>query len=200
MFFAGINFDAYEKINVNVTGENIPKVIETFQDSKLRKLVLDNLLKCNYSKVTPIQKHSIPIVLAGRDLMACAQTGSGKTAAFLLPIITKLLEDPTDLDNSCCAPQCIILSPTRELAIQIHDNARKFARGSILRSEVIYGGTSVRHQADRVQSGCHILVATPGRLSDFVGRGRVKFHGIRFVVLDEADRMLQEGFLDVSTV
>lgn len=197
---AGINFNHYDDINVLVSGSNAPKPITSFESSNLRKLVLDNLQKCQYTKVTPVQKYSIPIILGGRDLMACAQTGSGKTAAFLLPIVTNLLEAAVDLDTSCCAPQCIILSPTRELSIQIYENARKFARGSFIQCENVYGGTSVRHQIERLRRGCHILTATPGRFCDFLSRGRIKLHSVRFVVLDEADRMLQDNFLQVLSI
>merc|ERR1712037_925758 len=121
------------------------------------------------------------------DMMACAQTGSGKTAAFLLPIIHRMIE--TDADAGA-GPQCIVVTPTRELAIQIHNEARKFAQGSMIKSVVAYGGTSVFYQASQLQRGCNILVATPGRLHDFVEKGRVSLSQCNYLVLDEADRML----------
>ncbi|CAH2089620.1 unnamed protein product [Euphydryas editha] len=195
---SGINFDKFDCIAVKVTGENPPRAIESFETANLRKYVLDNILKSGYKKPTPIQKHAIPIIMAGRDLMGCAQTGSGKTAAFLLPIINTLLQDPRDLitgPNGCAQPQVIIVAPTRELTLQIFNEARKFSHGSILKIAVAYGGTAVRHQGDNISRGCHILVATPGRLHDFVDRNRVSFGGVRFVVLDEADRMLDMGFM-----
>lgn len=194
---SGINFDKYFNIRVKVTGENVPPPIDNFEHSGLRKLLLDNILKSHYDKPTPVQKHAIPIVLAGRDLMACAQTGSGKTAAFLLPILSTLLSEPKDLvvDSYHCEPQVIIVSPTRELAIQIHEEARKFAFSSPLKCEVVYGGTNTFSQSNRVKRGCHVLVATPGRLNDFVRRGSVTFSSVRYFVLDEADRMLEEGFI-----
>ncbi|XP_045452510.1 ATP-dependent RNA helicase vasa [Melitaea cinxia] len=195
---SGINFDKFDCIAVKVTGENPPRAIESFETANLRKYVLDNILKSGYKKPTPIQKHAIPIIMAGRDLMGCAQTGSGKTAAFLLPIINTLLQDPRDLvtgPNGCAQPQVIIVAPTRELTLQIFNEARKFSYGSILKIAVAYGGTAVRHQGDNISRGCHILVATPGRLHDFVERSRVSFDGVRFVVLDEADRMLDMGFM-----
>lgn len=199
----GINFDKYDDIEVKVTGENAPQPINSFEESNLRTLLLDNIKKSSYTKPTPVQKYAIPIIKSGRDLMACAQTGSGKTAAFVLPILHILLEDYHDLvqNESSCEPQAIIISPTRELTIQIFQQVRKFSLGSILRSEIAYGGTSTMHQASRVRNGCHILVATPGRLLDFIGRGRIKLSSLRFLVLDEADRMLDMGFLpDVEKI
>ncbi|XP_050352420.1 ATP-dependent RNA helicase vasa [Nymphalis io] len=195
---SGINFDKFDCIAVKVTGENPPRAIDSFETANLRKYVLDNVLKSGYKKPTPIQKHAIPIIMGGRDLMGCAQTGSGKTAAFLLPIINTLLQDQRELvtgPNGCAQPQVVIVAPTRELALQIFNEARKFSYGSILKIAVAYGGTAVRHQGDNIARGCHILVATPGRLLDFVERNRVSFDGVRFVVLDEADRMLDMGFM-----
>lgn len=194
---SGINFDKFDCIAVKVSGENPPRAIESFETADLRKYVLDNILKSGYKKPTPIQKHAIPIIMSGRDLMGCAQTGSGKTAAFLLPIINMLLQDVRELvvENGCAQPQVVIVSPTRELTLQIFNEARKFSYGSILKIAVAYGGTAVRHQGDNVARGCHILVATPGRLHDFVERNRVSFESVRFVVLDEADRMLDMGFM-----
>lgn len=134
----------------------------------------------------------------------------------MIPIIHKLLEEPSELvvEGDHIEPQCVIISPTRELASQIYDEAYKFAYKSILKICIAYGGTSVRYQMDRImvhlfknylllfrdfccslQKGCHILVATPGRINDFVKRGNITFNATRFVVLDEADRMLDMGFL-----
>lgn len=192
----GINFDKYDDIEVKVSGENAPLPINSFDTSGLRTILVENIKKSGYRKPTPVQKYAIPIIMAGRDLMACAQTGSGKTAAFVVPIIHSLLENPKDLvkTGTSCEPHVIIISPTRELTSQIHQQVRKFALSSILKSELVYGGTSVMHQGNRVSAGCHILVATPGRLLDFIGRGRVRLSSLRFFVLDEADRMLDMGF------
>lgn len=194
---SGINFDKYDNIKVKVTGENAPRPISNFEGSGLRNFVLENVRRCDYVKPTPVQKNAVPIVLSGRDLMACAQTGSGKTAAFLLPMISLMLSDPRDIvvDGQTCEPQAVIISPTRELTLQIFNEARKFAYGSVIRSVVVYGGTASFHQARQVMRGCHILVATPGRLLDFVNRGHISFGSVRFVVLDEADRMLDMGFM-----
>lgn len=193
----GINFDKYDNIQVNVSGENVPQPIESFEAAGLRNIVLDNIKKSGYKKPTPVQKHALPIIMNGRDLMACAQTGSGKTAAFAVPIINTLLERSVDLvvTSTYCEPQVVIVSPTRELTIQIWQQIVKFSLNSILKTVVAYGGTSVMHQRGKLSAGCHILVATPGRLLDFVEKGRVKFSSVQFLVLDEADRMLDMGFL-----
>ncbi|XP_013162997.1 PREDICTED: ATP-dependent RNA helicase vasa, isoform A [Papilio xuthus] len=193
---SGINFDKFDRIAVKVSGENPPRPIESFESANLRKSVLENIARSGYKKPTPIQKHAIPIIAEGRDLMGCAQTGSGKTAAFLVPIINKILEEGAPLTVSPNAqPQVIIVSPTRELTLQIFNEARKFSYGSVVKVAVAYGGTAVRHQSDNISRGCHILVATPGRLHDFVDRRRVSFEQVRCVVLDEADRMLDMGFM-----
>ncbi|XP_016941482.2 ATP-dependent RNA helicase vasa [Drosophila suzukii] len=189
---SGINFSKYDNIPVKVSGEDVPKPIKNFDDAKLRGIVVENVTKSGYKVPTPIQKVSIPVIAAGRDLMACAQTGSGKTAAFLLPILTKLLDDPQDVEIG--KPQAVIVSPTRELAIQIFSEARKFGYDSYLKISIVYGGTSFKHQNECITKGCHVLIATPGRLMDFVERTFITFSDTRFVVLDEADRMLDMGF------
>jgi len=194
---SGINFDKYDDIEVKVTGENIPAHINNFDKAGLRPILVDNIKKSGYTKPTPVQRYGIPIVSAGRDLMACAQTGSGKTAAFLLPIIHKLIESEADCGTGATTtkPQCVVITPTRELAIQIHNEARKFSQGSMIKSVVAYGGTSVGYQAGQMSKGCNVLVATPGRFIDYMEKGRVSFDNLRFLVLDEADRMLDMGFM-----
>ncbi|XP_037042956.1 ATP-dependent RNA helicase vasa [Bradysia coprophila] len=190
---SGLNFAKYDKIPIKVTGRDTPKPILNFRDSGLSDYLLTNVAKCGYKEPTPIQKTAIPIIKAKRDLMACAQTGSGKTAAFILPILNALLSEPMDMKVS--KPQVVIISPTRELAIQIFNEVRKFSYGSYLKSTVVYGGTASRYQSSMVLDGCHVLVATPGRLLDFVDKCYITFEDIRFVVLDEADRMLDLGFM-----
>ena len=129
--------------------------------------------------------------------MACAQTGSGKTAAFLLPIIHKLIEaDAESSGSGTPCPQCVVISPTRELAVQIHNHARKFAQGSMVNSVVMYGGTSVNYQAALLRKGCNILVATPGRFIAELEKGVFTVENLQFLVLDEADRMLDMGFMN----
>jgi len=197
----GINFAKYEKIQVKSTGENIPPPIKTFEEANLRKLLMDNVSRSGYKKPTPIQGYGMPMIFAKRDVMACAQTGSGKTAAFLLPILHQLLEDGAETNAGDCPqkPQAVIVAPTRELAIQIKDEARKFSAGSVLKCVVAYGGTSTMFQLSTLFKGCNVLIATPGRLMDFVEKGKVSFEDVKYLVLDEADRMLDMGFLPEVT-
>ncbi|PAV62765.1 hypothetical protein WR25_26965 [Diploscapter pachys] len=149
------------------------------------------------------QKHSIPTLLENRDLMSCAQTGSGKTAAFLLPIISHILTDgpgvvkgPTQVNGRrVYNPAVLVLSPTRELAIQIHKESAKFSYRTNLITAILYGGReNYREQLNRLRNGCHILIATPGRLIDVLEQGLIGLGGVRYLVLDEADRMLDMGF------
>lgn len=197
----GINFDKYEKIKVKCSGENAPAPIKSFESAGLRQILNDNIKKSGYSNPTPVQKYAVPIIMGKRDLMACAQTGSGKTAAFLLPILHKLLEDGVDSNAGACPqkPQAVIVAPTRELAIQIKDEARKFSSSSVLKCVVAYGGTSTGFQLNTLMRGCNVLIATPGRLMDFVDKGKVSFEDVRYLVLDEADRMLDMGFMPEVT-
>ena len=197
---SGINFQNYKDIPVKITGTSCPPKISAFSGANLSDLLLENITKSHYSTPTPIQEHAIPIILAGRDIMGCAQTGSGKTAAFLIPIIQRLLQagakasQTVEAATGSCYPEVVVMSPTRELAMQIKDEARKFCVGSALRCLAVYGGTSVRGSAEQLRRGCNILVATPGRLVDFVERGIINFSNVEFLVLDEADRMLDMGF------
>ncbi|CAG2108844.1 unnamed protein product, partial [Medioppia subpectinata] len=194
----GINFDRYDKIKVSVSGKLPPEAINAFSDIIKSPLMTEAIEKCKYTKPTPVQKYAIPIIAAKRDLMACAQTGSGKTAAFILPILQDLLS-MTDLPSlygqAVQEPLCVIISPTRELAIQIHTEAVKFAKGSIVKPCLVYGGTSSGYQLANISRGAHLLVATPGRLLDFVSKGKISFGNLKYLVLDEADRMIDQGFL-----
>ena len=194
---SGINFAKYENIPVSVTGDNQPKAITQFSAAGLRPMLMENVTKSGYRVPTPVQKNAIPIIMAGRDLMACAQTGSGKTAAFLLPIIHKLISSQADsgVGSSTASPQALVITPTRELALQIYNEARKFSQGSMIKAVVAYGGTSTGYQARKLSEGCNILVATPGRLNDYVEKGTISFSNLQFLVLDEADRMLDMGFM-----
>jgi len=193
---SGINFDKFEKIPVKCSGENAPNPCAAFENMGLRQILMDNIKKSGYSKPTPVQKAAIPCIMAKRDLMGCAQTGSGKTAAFLLPIIHRILEDGCESHSGDMPqkPQAVIVAPTRELAIQIKDEARKFSNGSVVNATVAYGGTSTGYQINQLMRGTNVLIATPGRLMDFVDKGKVSFEELKFLVLDEADRMLDMGF------
>ncbi|XP_026821248.1 ATP-dependent RNA helicase vasa-like isoform X2 [Rhopalosiphum maidis] len=190
---SGIHFEKFNDIEVKVNGKNIPEAIESFEMlNNIPEKLMENIKLCKFLKLTPIQKYSIPIILSGRDLMATAQTGSGKTIAFVLPIIQKLLMDPQKLvkDSNHSEPQVVIMAPTRELAVQIKMVVLKLTRGTGISSFVCYGGTLVSYQKDQILKGCHILVATPGRLNEFIQHGYITFSSVRFFVLDEVDRML----------
>ncbi|WIA22088.1 hypothetical protein OEZ85_004431 [Tetradesmus obliquus] len=192
----GINFDAYEDIPVEASGRDCPPHADSFEELDLGEVIANNVRRCKYTKPTPVQRYAIPIGLAGRDIMACAQTGSGKTAAFCFPIISGLLKggyQPTGRQRKAL-PAALILAPTRELTSQIYEEARKFSHQSGIRPVVIYGGAPVVNQLREMERGCDMLVATPGRLSDLIERARVSLAAIRYLALDEADRMLDMGF------
>ncbi|KAM6892904.1 putative ATP-dependent RNA helicase DDX4 [Lycodopsis pacificus] len=192
----GINFDKYDDILVEVSGTNAPQAVVTFDEAALCESLRKNVNKSGYVKPTPVQKHGIPIISAGRDLMACAQTGSGKTAAFLLPILQQLMADGVAASSFSeqQEPEAIIVAPTRELINQIYLEARKFAFGTCVRPVVVYGGVSTSHQIRDIFRGCNVLCGTPGRLLDVIGRGKVGLTKLRYLVMDEADRMLDMGF------
>ncbi|CAF2899435.1 unnamed protein product [Rotaria sp. Silwood2] len=196
----GINFELYNDIPVESSHmDHSP--IETFDDCNFGEIIKNNVNLSNYGKPTPVQRYAIPTILLRRDLMACAQTGSGKTAAFLLPILHMIFEEgpvrnpPSNIQNNRKQyPLCLVMAPTRELASQIYDETRKFSYRSMVRSCVVYGGADIGFQARDLEKGAHVLVATPGRLNDLIQRGRIGLANVRYLVLDEADRMLDMGF------
>ncbi|KAJ8262760.1 hypothetical protein COCON_G00152170 [Conger conger] len=192
----GINFDKYDEILVDVSGSNPPQAVVTFEEAGLCETLARNVSRSGYVKPTPVQKHGIPIIRAGRDLMACAQTGSGKTAAFLLPILHQLMAGGAAASrfSEVQQPEAIIVAPTRELINQIYLEARKFAFGTCVRPVVVYGGISTGYTIREVLKGCNVLCGTPGRLLDIIGRGKIALSKLRYLVLDEADRMLDMGF------
>jgi ATP-dependent RNA helicase DDX3X len=190
----GINFDNYDKIPIEVSGENIPDPIDTYSVDTIGEDLYRNTQLCGYTRPTPVQKYSVPIGVAGRDLMACAQTGSGKTAGFLFPIIMAMCarggREPEDNSRGRRTfPNALVLAPTRELAQQIHEEAKRFCYCTGIAPVVIYGGADVRDQLRQIERGCDLLVATPGRLVDLIERGRLGMECTHFLVLDEADRM-----------
>ncbi len=166
----------------------------TFADLELIPSIQKALREEGYTEPTPIQAQAIPFVLAGRDLLGVAQTGTGKTAAFAIPIIQGLA---TNADRNAQKPavRALIITPTRELAIQIGESLRAYGRHTDLRSTVIFGGVKAGKQIDRLRHGIDILVATPGRLLDLMGQGYIKLNQLEYFVLDEADRMLDMGFI-----
>ncbi|KIM60576.1 hypothetical protein SCLCIDRAFT_123826 [Scleroderma citrinum Foug A] len=201
----GINFEKYDDIPVEATGAGVPEPVTAFTNPPLDPVLLENIAFAHYTTPTPVQKYSIPIVAANRDLMACAQTGSGKTGGFLFPILSASFASgprPAPVETpqmgysrtrKAC-PTALILAPTRELVSQIHDEACKFAYRSWVRPAVVYGGADINQQLRQIERGCDLLSATPGRLVDLIERGRISLSNIRYLVLDEADRMLDMGF------
>ncbi len=161
----------------------------SFNDLGLSPFLMEKCEQLGYTDPTPIQAQAIPVLLQGRDIMACAETGTGKTAAFLLPILQKLNEDKNRRGTSV-----LILSPTRELANQTEAACRQFAPRGITCAAII-GGAGYNRQIQALRRGCDIIVATPGRLIDFMDQGMLNFSKLTTLVLDEADRMLDMGFL-----
>jgi ATP-dependent RNA helicase RhlE len=149
-----------------------------------------------YTEPTPIQSQAIPIVLSGRDLLGAAQTGTGKTAGFTLPLLQRLAPMATKSFSPALHPvRCLILTPTRELAIQVHESVKAYGKHIPLRSFVVYGGVNINPQIDEMKRGVEILVATPGRLLDLIGQKAVNLGKVQILVLDEGDRMLDMGFI-----
>jgi ATP-dependent RNA helicase DDX3X len=200
----GINFEKYDDIPVEASGHDVPEPVLTFSNPPLDDHLIRNIELAHYKVPTPVQKYSIPIVMGGRDLMACAQTGSGKTGGFLFPILSQaFINGPSPTPANAAGsfgrtrkayPTSLILAPTRELVSQIYEESRKFAYRSWVRPCVVYGGADIGSQLRQIERGCDLLVATPGRLVDLIERGRISLQNIKYLVLDEADRMLDMGF------
>lgn len=197
---AGINFSKYDDIEVETvggTGEEEP--VESFQEAierlKLPESLSATIERCGYSTPTPVQKYAIPAVVQGTDVMVTAQTGSGKTAAFLIPIITTALREGVQPpQEGPVYPVGIVLSPTRELCQQIAVEARRLTFKTGARVVTIYGGEKPYLQLKELAKGADIIVATPGRLEDFLQRGVIDVKNVKFLALDEADRMMDMGF------
>jgi len=160
----------------------------SFQTLGLSETVLHGAQRMGYSEPTPIQLRAIPVILAGRDLIASAQTGTGKTAAFALPVLSKL-------DHPEPRIRCLVLEPTRELAMQVETAFRDYMRFMHTEVSLIHGGVGYGKQREELARHCDVVVATPGRLLDFMQQGEVDLSGLNFLILDEVDRMLDMGFL-----
>ena len=172
--------------------------MKTFTEISLSARLQTNLVRNGFTQPTPIQALSIEPALAGRDLIATAQTGTGKTLAFVLPMIELLVRDRAQSNaapSRARGPRVIVLSPTRELALQIHQTFTKLAEGTGIYAAAVVGGLSENPQLKSIRQGAQVVIATPGRLYDFLSRKLVDFAGVRMLVLDEADRMLDMGFL-----
>lgn len=164
----------------------------SFTSFKLNPILLQALIDKGYQQPTPVQQQAIPPILQQQDVMARAQTGTGKTAAFALPILDRLLNSPTQSTEL----RALVLTPTRELAQQVHQSFIDYAKHSSLKSTIAYGGVSLNPQIEALKAGTDILVATPGRLLDLMEKGVLSLDKLAFLVLDEADRMLDMGFIN----
>lgn len=162
----------------------------TFKELDLIEPILKALQQTGYTTPTPIQEQAIPVLLKGKDLLGCAQTGTGKTAAFAIPLIQRLYQ--SDHKKGIKA---LILTPTRELAIQIGENFDQYAKYTGVKHAVIFGGVPQKAQVDALKRGVQVLIATPGRLLDLQSQGCISLKGLEYFVLDEADRMLDMGFI-----
>ncbi|EHK23957.1 uncharacterized protein TRIVIDRAFT_114785, partial [Trichoderma virens Gv29-8] len=205
----GLDFSAIESIDVVQEGPQRIEYIKTFADAGIHPVMMKNVELSGYQVPTPIQKFTIPAILQGYDVIGIAQTGSGKTAAYLIPILSKLMGKAKKLgayrpnpltfqdgvDNVTAEPLVVIVVPTRELAVQIFNEARKLCYRSMLRPCVVYGGTPVREQLSLLSRGCDILIGTPGRLKDFIGRpDKLTLRRVKYMVIDEADEMLNQDW------
>jgi ATP-dependent RNA helicase RhlE len=168
----------------------------SFENLNLAPELLKALTESGYTTPTPIQAQAIPVAMAGGDLMAGAQTGTGKTAAFSLPLLQKLLPWASNSASPAKHPvRALILTPTRELAIQVEESVKAYAKHTHLRSLVVFGGVDIKTQTPQLKTGVEVLVATPGRLLDHIEQKTVQLNQVQVLVLDEADRMLDMGFM-----
>ncbi|HEX8979297.1 MAG TPA: DEAD/DEAH box helicase [Parasulfuritortus sp.] len=179
-----------------MTESSALEAAHTFDDLNLAPELLAAVRELGYTTPTPIQREAIPLVLAGRDLLAQAQTGTGKTAAFTLPLLHKMKPFANTSTSPARHPvRALVLAPTRELAIQVYDNVAAYAKQLPLRSTVVFGGVGMHEQEAALRAGVEVLVATPGRLLDHASNKLALLNQVQFLVLDEADRMLDMGFL-----
>ncbi|KAF7587753.1 hypothetical protein BBP40_006798 [Aspergillus hancockii] len=206
----GLKIGNLQNIEVIAESRERPSPVKSFDDAGLHPVVRDNIRLCHYDVPTPIQAYAIPAVLTGHDLIAIAQTGSGKTAAFLIPVLSQLMGKAKKLaaprpnlasgyypatDAVRAEPLVLIVAPTRELSTQIFDEARRLCYRSMLRPCVVYGGAPVRDQRDELQRGCDILIGTPGRLLDFMDKPHIlSLRRVRYTIIDEADELLQSDW------
>ena len=176
--------------------------MSSFEQFGLDPRILSAIKSMGYATPTPIQEQAIPVVLMGGDVMGAAQTGTGKTAGFGLPLIQRILPKAnTSMSPARHPVRALVLAPTRELADQVSENLAAYSKDTPLRAGVVYGGVDIRPQSEMLRRGVEILTATPGRLLDHVEQKTVNLSQVEIVVLDEADRMLDMGFLpDISRI
>lgn len=186
----GVHIDVSRFVNKAVITEEVENFLpeHSFNDFKLKELIIKNILAKGYTTLTPIQDRSIPHIMRGEDIVGIANTGTGKTAAFLIPLINKIIHDPRE--------KVLVVVPTRELATQIDDELKTFAKGSGLFSVICVGGTSMGAQIRDLRHIHHFVIGTPGRLKDLIEQRVLDLSGFKTVVLDEADRMLDMGFIN----
>jgi len=213
----GSEYEAYDKININCTGYDSKdkyEGIKNWTDIKDLDAELHDTLKkkMGWKKPSPIQRYSVPLLSEGRDIMGCAQTGSGKTGGFSIPVVNRILADcltevvesdagsdagsDDDRRKACCTPIALVCAPTRELVQQIQRDFVKLTKDTAVKVEYVVGGHAVRSQLEKIE-GSHIIVATPGRLNDFVGKGKIVLDKLKYLIVDEADRMLEMGFMTI---
>ncbi|CAD6570316.1 MAG: hypothetical protein ASARMPREDX12_003449 [Alectoria sarmentosa] len=207
----GEEFSKLTEIGVTFESETKIKPVASFEDAGLHPVMLANVKLCGYKVPTPIQAYCLPSVLKGIDIIGIAQTGSGKTAAFLIPTLSKLMGKAKKLaaprpnltkpwtreDGVRAEPLILIVAPTRELATQIFDEARRLCYRSMLRPCVIYGGAPSGEQMDELRKGCDVLIATPGRLMDFMSRGHLlSLSRVKYTIIDEADEMVSPDWVE----
>ena len=164
----------------------------SFDSLGLSQNILRSIHAEGYTSPTPIQEQAIPAAMNGRDVIGCAQTGTGKTAAFVLPMLNRLSKSK----RPNRVPRALVITPTRELALQVEESVRTYGRFTSLRSQTIYGGVNIDQQIKRLRRGVDIVVATPGRLLDHLNRRTIDLSSVEVMVLDEADRMLDMGFIN----
>ncbi|MBP0604023.1 DEAD/DEAH box helicase [Aeromonas sanarellii] len=169
----------------------------SFADLALSPRLQQTLSELGYATPTPIQAAAIPAILAGRDLLAGAQTGTGKTAAFVLPLLELLMQQPQQASPRPI--RALVLVPTRELAVQVAESVERYGQGTGLASALVYGGVSIAAQVEALKAGVDLLIATPGRLLDHLRQGALRLSQLEYLVFDEADRMLDMGFMDEIT-
>lgn len=179
-----------ETKDIIVRGSNVPCPNECFEEGSFPDYIMEELIKQGFAEPTAIQAQGWPIVLSGRDLVGIAQTGSGKTLAYMLPATVHINNQPTRGEG----PIALILAPTRELAQQIQKVAKDFGSSTMIRNTCIFGGSPKGPQARDLERGVEIVIATPGRLIDFLEKGTTNLQRCTYLVLDEADRMLDMGF------
>ena len=188
--FTGDDIDINRFINKAEVKENTEVFTPrySFSDLKIQEVLKQSIAKRGFSKPTPIQDQTIPLILEGKDVVGLANTGTGKTAAFLIPMINKILKNPQE--------KLLIVVPTRELAIQIQEEFFEFCKKMSIHSVVVVGGANIQGQIRQLKSRHNVIIGTPGRLKDLIGRKKINLAQFKNVVLDEADRMLDMGFIN----